>query len=188
MGSQRTLLPGLLVLPALLSALPRPAAALQIDVLEVSRSNSVYHVQVDAHIDAPIERVRAILLDSSAMLQLDPSLKSATSTPEGDGLRVQSEMEECLFGVCRRLLHVQQVQASGNSISAQTLAVQGSGFRSGMAHWQLSAKGAGTRLLFSADSEPDLWVPPFIGPPALIRHLRAKAEKSLHNLEQLARE
>jgi len=83
---------------------------------------------------------------------------------------------------------VQKVQASGNSIHAQTLAVQGSGFRSGSAHWQLEAEGSRTRLIFTADTEPNLWVPPLIGPPTVIRHMREKAGQSLQNLEQLARE
>lgn len=173
---------------ALLCGMPLSATALQINSLDVSRSGGVYHVQLDALLDAPLAQVRATLLDASAMLQLDPSLKSATATEEGDGLRVQSEVEECLFGLCRRLLHVQRVQASGNSIRAQTLAVLGSGFRSGAAHWQLDAEGERTRLIFTADTEPDLWVPPLIGPARVIRHMREKAEKSLHNLEKLARD
>ena len=176
------------VLLVLLGAAPLGVRALEIDTLDVSRSQGVYQVQLNALIDAPLPRVRAVLLDASAMLQLDPSLKSATATEEADGLRVQSEVEECLFGLCRRLLHVQKVQASGNSIRAQTLAVQGSGFRSGSAHWQLEAEGSRTRLVFTADTEPNLWVPPLIGPPTVIRHMREKAEQSLQNLEQLARE
>lgn len=177
-----------LMMLVLLCAAPWRLSALEIRTLDVSRSEGVYQVQLDALIDAPLPRVRAVLLDASAMLQLDPSLKSATATEESDGLRVQSEVEECLFGLCRRLLHVQKVQASGNSIRAQTLAVQGSGFRSGTAHWQLDAEGERTRMIFTAETEPNLWVPPLIGPPTVIRHMREKAQLSLQNLEQLARE
>ncbi|MDO9451816.1 MAG: SRPBCC family protein [Stagnimonas sp.] len=162
--------------------------ALQLQTLEVSRDDTVYHVVVDVLIEAAPERVRARLLDVSALPQLDPSLKSARATEEAGGMRVESELEECLFGICRRLFHVQQVVAVGNEITAQTLAVQGSSFRSGVAHWQLTAEGAGTRLLFTADTEPDVWLPPFIGPSALMRQLKVKTLASLQNLERLARE
>lgn len=164
------------------------ALALQLETLEVSRDDSVYHVVVNVLIEAAPERVRAQLLDVGALPQLNPSLKSARATEEAGGVRVESELEECLFGICRRLLHVQQVVARGNEITAQTLAVQGSSFRSGVAHWQLTAEGAGTRLLFTADTEPDVWLPPIIGPSALMRQLKVKTLASLQNLERLARE
>lgn len=164
------------------------ALALQLETLEVSRDETVYHVVVNALIEASPERVRAQLLNVSALPQLDPSLKSARATEEAGGTRVESELEECLFGICRRLFHVQQVVSHGNEITAQTLAVQGSSFKSGVAHWQLTAEGTGTRLLFTADTEPDLWLPPLIGPRALMRQLKVKTLASLQNLERLARE
>jgi len=164
------------------------ALALQLETLEVSRDDTVYHVVVNVLIEATPQRVREQLLDVNALPQLDPSLKSAHASEEAGGMRVESELEECLFGICRRLLHVQQVVARGNEITAQTLAVQGSSFKSGVAHWQLTAEGIGTRLLFTADTEPDVWLPPIIGPSALMRQLKMKTMASLQSLERLARE
>lgn len=169
-------------------ALCLPAQALQVQTLEVTHDASVYHVVVDVLINAAPARVRAQLLDVGSLPQLDPSVKAVRATQEAGGMRVESELEECLFGLCRRLLHVQQVQADGDEISAQTLAVQGSGFKSGIARWQLKAEGEGTRLIFTADTEPDLWLPPLIGPRALMHRLRDKTEASLQALERLARE
>lgn len=172
----------------LLCALASPAPALQLETLAVSRDDGVYHVVVNVLIDAAPARVRALLLEASTLPLLDHSVRSARATEAAGGQRVESQLEECLFGICRHLLHVQQVTASGNEITAQTLAVPGSSFRSGIAHWQLTAEGQGTRLIFTADTEPDLWLPPFIGPRALMRHLREKTETSLYALERLARE
>lgn len=164
------------------------ASALQVQTLEVSRDEGVFHVVVDVLIDAEPARVRAKLLDVDVLPQLDPGVKAARATALPDGQRVESELEECLFGFCRRLLHVQKVQSSGDEISAETLPVPGSSFRSGVAHWQLKAEGQGTRLLFTADTEPDLWLPPLIGPPAVLKYLREKTLASLQALERLARE
>ena len=169
-------------------ALCLPAQALQVQTLEVTHDASVYHVVVDVLINAAPARVRAQLLDVSSLPQLDASVKAVRATQEAGGMRVESELEECLFGLCRRLLHVQQVDAGGDEISAQTLAVQGSGFKSGIARWQLKAEGEGTRLIFTADTEPDLWLPPLIGPRVLMHRLRDKTEASLQALERLARE
>ena len=172
----------------MLLALCAPVQALQVQTLEVSREETVYHVVVNVLIDAAPARVRAQLLDVSSLPQLDPSVKAARASEEAGGLRVESELEECLFGFCRRLLHVQKVEAHGDEITAQTLAVQGSSFRSGIARWQLRPEGAGTRLIFTADTEPDVWLPPLIGPRVLIKHLREKTQASLEALERLARE
>lgn len=168
--------------------LPMAAQALQVHTLDVSRNAGVYHVLVDVVIDAPPERVRAKLLDMQALPLLDPSLKAARATPLPDGLRVESDLEECLFGICRRLRHVQKVVVSGNEITAETLPVAGSHFKSGVAHWQLMPQGQGTRLLFSADTEPDVWLPPVIGPRTVMKQLREKTLASLQVLEQLAHE
>lgn len=173
---------------SLLCLLPFAADALQVHTLVISRDQTVYHVVVDALIDAPSARVRAQLLDIQSLARLDPSVRDVRASDEADGQRVESKLEECLFGFCRTLVHVQLVQASGNEITAQTLAVPGSSFKSGVARWQLTPQGQGTRLLFTADTEPDLWIPPFIGPPALMRQLEAKTRASLHTLEQLSRE
>lgn len=168
--------------------LVQPAAALELTTLAVTHDGPVYHVVVDVRLEAPLPRVRATLLDVQALTQLDPSVTAARSAPMEGGTRVESEIEECLLGICRRLLHVQRIEAQAHAISAQTLVVPGSNFRSGIAHWQLTAEGEGTRLVFTADTEPDLWVPPWIGPPLVINKLREKTRSSLEKLEQLARE
>ena len=169
-------------------AVPGLAQALQVNSLVVSRDQSVYHVVVDVLIDAAPERVKEKLLDMRALPLLNPSVKAVRFSAEAGGQRVESELEECLFGFCRHLLHVQQVELHGNEISAVTLVVPGSSFASGVAHWQLMPEGEGTRLIFTADTEPDLWLPPIIGPAALMKQLREKARASLTVLEQLAHE
>lgn len=154
----------------------------------VGRDDTVYHVVVNVLIDAAPERVRAQLLDMRALTKLDASVKTVRASEMTGGLRVESELEECFLGFCRHLLHVQKVTTQGNEISAETLAAPGSSFKSGIAHWQLTAEGQRTRLIFTADSEPDLWLPPFIGPMVVMQKLREKTQASLEVLEQLARE
>lgn len=172
----------------LLSAWTSHASAFQLETLEVSRNQSIYHVVVNVWIDAVPARVRAQLLDVNALPALNPSIKAARSTADVNGQRVESELEECLFGICRQLLHVQLVKSAGNEITAQTLAVPGSSFSSGVAHWQLSAEGAGTRMIFTADTEPNIWLPPVLGPRLIMNQLREKTAASLLVLERLARE
>lgn len=165
-----------------------PVRALQTDVLEVSRDAGVFHVVVNVLIDASPALVQAVLLDTSKLSLLDPGVRATRVRAEGDGQRVEMDIHECLFGFCRQFLQVQQVEVRGNEITARTLPVEGSGFRSGIAHWQLSAEGEGTRLIFTADTEPDLWLPPLIGPRVVMKQLREKTLASLETLERLARE
>lgn len=177
-----------LLLVLLLAALAGAAEALQVNTLAVSRDDTVYHLLVDALIDAPPARVRERLLDVSVLPQLDPSITAVRAIEETGGRRVESELKDCLFGVCRKLLHVQRVEVRGNESTAVTLPVAGSSFKSGIAHWRLTPEGQGTRLLFSADTEPDLWLPPYIGPRAMMHRLRDKTLASLMTLERLARD
>lgn len=177
-----------LLLALLLAAPVGAAEALQVNMLTVSRDDTVYHLLVDVLIDAPPARVRERLLDVSVLPQLDPSITAARATEETGGRRIEAELKNCLFGICRKLLHVQRVKTRGNEITAVTLPVAGSSFKSGVARWQLTSEGQGTRLLFSADTEPDLWLPPFIGPRVLMHRLREKTLASLMTLERLARD
>ncbi len=177
-----------LLLAIVLACLAANASALSINALHVTRDQSVFHIVVDALIDADAAAVRAQLLDSNALPQLNPNVKRVRASTEADGERVESELEECLFGVCRRLLHVQKVTTAGNEIAATTLAVAGSSFKGGSARWQLTPVAEGTRLIFTADIEPAFWLPPFIGPRLVMQQLRADTLIALQALERLAHE
>ena len=174
--------PALLLLAATL-----PAEALEVRRLDVRHEGRAYYVETEALIDTPPATVRALLLDTQAMPRINPSVRRVSQRETASGQEVDALLEECFLGFCQTLRHVQAVRVQGDVIESTTLPVEGSGFASGTARCELHAEGAGTRLVFRSRSEPAFWLPPFIGPLAVMRQLKAKARLSLENLERLAR-
>jgi len=170
-----------------LATLLPQAQALDIARLDVTHARGEYRIAVVAQLDAPADAVRAVLLDADTLKALDPTITALRLKPQADGsLRAECEQYECVAGFCRQLLQVQAVTVAAEVIEARTLAVPGGSFKSGQVRWTLNAEGRATRLTIEAASEPDIWLPPFIGPKLMVQHLREKTSASLARLEQLA--
>jgi hypothetical protein len=69
------------------------------------------------------------------------------------------------------VVQVQDVTLLAGHVIEAVILPEFSDFRSGLARWQLTARGAATQLEFSNSFEPDFWVPPVIGPWLIKRKL-----------------
>lgn len=183
-----------LLLTALL--LGQPVSAYEIEALQVSREGRVFHVTVQALVEAPPERVFAQLADLAALPRLNPSVtRVQVGEPDEQGRwPVSSEAEFCVLAVCRSLRHMQrlriQPEAQGGRIDAETVPPPASDFEEGgEAHWQvLAAPEGASRFSFEARLSPALWVPPVLGPWAVQNRLREETRLTVERLERLSRE
>src|SRR3546814_6222595 len=92
--------------------------------------------------------------------------------------RWRTRVRVCVGFFCTHLKQVQDVRDSHTTERYQldALVIPAlSNLRYGKAHWQLERCDAQTCLNFSAELEPDFWVPPLLGPWLIKRTMRREA-------------
>jgi len=168
---------------AALLLLPSAALAGEILASSVNHEGAVYSMSVTARIDAPLDTVYRSITDFDNLAAINPAIEESQllATPAADMRRVRSVIRVCILMFCKRVEQVQDVTLmEGYAIKAVILPQDGD-FRSGVAHWQLTASGANTEMLFTNTFEPDFWVPPVIGPWLIKRKLtREVAETAMY--------
>ncbi len=171
-----------------LSAVPRTAQPAQIDSLHVLQQDRGYEIAFDASIDAPRQRVFAVLSDFAHLERINPEIiaSSFAASPSG-GERVRTVIHSCVLFFCRNLVQVEDVSGRATeTISARI--VPGSGdFSSGSSIWRLSGDGATTHVHYEATRKLSFWVPPLVARMAARHTIGERFKVSLQALERLAR-
>jgi carbon monoxide dehydrogenase subunit G len=155
--------------------------------LEVARQQAGYAVRGHVYLRAPIEAVRALLLDFDRMSQLHGSIQSSELQhifPDGRH-RVRVQIEFCILFFYFTLKSIQDFIWNKHTIRAVILPEK-SDFSHGELQWKLVPGNGGTHLQFKAELIPTLLIPPMIGPGLLKSLLLKQARKIVQNVERLA--
>jgi hypothetical protein len=153
-----------------------------------SHQNGLYRVEVEALVEAPEPRVRALLTDYAHLGRVNSAIEiSEILLRRGPGdYQVRTLTKACVWFYCKRIHQVQDViEASDGSVMATVIPAR-SDFRQGYAQLQLRQQADGTRVLIRSAVEPDFWVPPLIGPWLIMRKLKSEALETVRNLEREA--
>ncbi|MGH8517216.1 MAG: SRPBCC family protein [Panacagrimonas sp.] len=197
--SPRSRLPALLMLLSSATMLaaathPFPAAAFDIQSVDVQHSGGRYRVSMRVTLDAPASHSYAVFADPARLRRVNRAIREVQVLEERapDLRRIRTQVRACVGFFCRQLEQVQDMRyrpaTDGGRIDAQVLPDRGD-FRSGQATWVFRACGdKRTCLAFDAELEPAFWVPPLLGPWLIQRKLRDEAIETSHGLERLARE
>jgi hypothetical protein len=175
-------------LTLLAAVLPIVVEAAEILHLDVQRKSNSYRVDLEARLAASPATVWAALTDYPRWSELSPTIReSAMLRSNADGsARVYTLLQTCVLIFCGKKEHVQDLRAPARlELRADTIPTE-SDFRSGWAHWRLSADGNFTLARFEMEVEPAFWMPPVIGPWAIKRSLYRDAEEAIDRLEQSA--
>jgi hypothetical protein len=170
---QQFMRPALRCLLSAVLLLTANALAGEILASSVSHDGERYTLSVTARIDAPLETVYREITDFDNLAAINPAIEESRllAAPRPDTWRVRSVIKVCILVFCKRVVQVQDVTLlDGHAIEAVIVPAH-SDFRSGHAHWQLTASDATTELVFSNSFVPDFWVPPVIGPWLIKRKL-----------------
>lgn len=165
------------------------AHASQLVRLDVDQKANSYAVYVVMELDAPAEKVRAILTDYAHLDRLNASIiASKIMEDKGDGtVRVLTRFENCIVFFCMTVQRVEDITEDGQGRILVTLVPDASSFRSGQASWEVTSTGSGSRVIHRATLEPDFWLPPWIGTAILKATMRREIRASFENLECLTR-
>lgn len=147
-----------------------------------------YRVQGRSRIRATPEFVYATLMDFDNFHKLADGIAETyflPPTPSGEQ-RAYSRFESCVLFFCKTVEKVEAIDGRAFD-SVRTRAIpELSDFVFNESHWMIEAVGDVTLLHFTAEFEPDFWIPPLIGPWAVRRKLVRTAELVGMRIEWMA--
>lgn len=177
------------IIAVLLAMAAAPLVAAEVVNVDVAHERGVYHVTIEALLDASPDAVFAVLTDYPRWAEVNDLIKESVVLEGADPTRqlVRSVAEGCVLGFCKRFSQVQWMQAGdGWRIRADVIPEQ-SDLRSGWADTKLSESGGSTLFQYTMMLEPDFWIPPLIGPMIIKRKLRKQAVETAVAVELAAR-
>lgn len=174
------------LLAAALIAAPAAQAA-ELLKSHAEEANGRYRVEVIMRVAVPPAQAYAALTDYAHLSRLNPDILSSKVLGRDDeGIRVRLETRACVMFFCRTLKQVEDVEELAGAIYAR-VEPEHSDFRLGKLLWEIARDGQGSRVSFRAELEPDVWVPPLLGPWAVKSALRQQAQHTIENLETTRR-
>ncbi len=147
-----------------------------------------YRVLGRSRIEASPEFVYATLMDFDNFHKLAPGIAATRFLPpEPSGeRRAYSRFESCVLLFCKTVEKIEAIDGHPfDSISARAIP-ELSDFVFNDSNWLIEAVGDATLLTFTAEFEPDFWIPPLIGPWAVRRKLVQTAELIGMRIEWMA--
>ncbi len=173
----------------LLWGLAQGAGAVEILESRVFTDDGHYLIHLDARLDAPVWRIRALLTDYPNLHRLSPTiLESELLLADPPHYRIRLLSEGCVGFFCRRLEQVQAIREWRDDFIEVIDEPGRSDFRIGRAVWRIRADQEKTRLQYNGDFVPDFWIPPLLGPPLFRARLERETRRLFDRLERLARE
>lgn len=177
-----------LAIAALLAIAPAHAFT-----IEHSKSHYVdrqYRYEVVVTLDAPPERVEAVLRDYERYPDLDSRiLRARVLERPADNVAVLETLLRACFGpFCRNVRRTERVEESPHALTAITDASR-SDVKFCETHTTLSpVEGGGTRVNYRTSVVPGFWIPPLVGRRWMLRTLEDATSDLFMNVEMRARE
>jgi len=164
------------------------AAALEVVHADAHYQDKEYRVELDLIVDAPSERVEAVLRDYARYPRLDPSILEAhvQSRPDAHSVLLYTKLRACAGVFCRTVNRVERVREGDLELEAIVLPDR-SDVIDGRTHTTLVADAGKTRVHYQTFVVPKFWVPGLIGRPLMLRTLKDASLNLFKNVEIYAR-
>ncbi len=163
------------------------ATAAEVITSFVDEDDDHYIIRVDMRVNAELADVYKHLMDLKNIHKLnDTIISSIVRYSKGKIHEVEVSTSGCVLFFCSNQVQYQKVNELGNGYIMIHLDPKKSDFTSGQILWQVIAEKNKTRVVFSADFEPDFWVPPLIGPWILTDIFLKESLQTITQLEKLA--
>lgn len=171
--------------------LSAPAAhAFNIEHSEARYVDKHFRYELIVTLDAPIDRVDAVLRDYADYPSLNHRILSSTvlERPAPGVVTLETTVEVCFAWICRDVTRVERVQESKYALLAvadpERSDVKFSETRSELSPGHHGA----TRVKYVTNVVPDFWLPPIGGRRMLLRTLENETRDLFMSVEEKARE
>jgi hypothetical protein len=155
-----------------LSLAPLSSHALTVEYENARYREKHYEYELVAIIDAPLDRVQAVLRDYEAYKELDPRILEAhvLERPAPYLTILATTLHVCFGPICRNVKRVERVEEAPLQLSAIADPTR-SDVKFGETRMKLSLAEGHTRVSYQTSIIPDFWIPPFAGRRWLLKTL-----------------
>ena len=161
------------------------AGAFQIEKSETRYADRRYQCELSVKLDAPPDKVQAVLRDYERYPALDTRILQARvlERPEPNVVVLQTTVRVCFGWFCRNVTRVERVQESEDSLAA-TADPGRSDVKFGETSTQLSPDGnGGTLVHYRTSTTPAFWIPSVVGRRWMLRTLEDASGDLFMNVE-----
>jgi hypothetical protein len=141
------------------------AVGAELTRVELSNEGNVYSIRLEMNLDIAARYVKEVLTDYPHIYRLNPSIVDSRvlpSAPDG-AARVLTRVEGCVLFHCVEVTRVEDVyEKNANELTA-VIVPELSDFWSGTALWRITQEGSKSRLVYEAQVEPEIFIPPLVG-------------------------
>ena len=167
-----------------------PLWAAEVSNVSLGHDEGVYHLRLEARLDAPPVAVFAVITDYDRIHRLHRRVRESRVIRRIDArtTEVFTELKGCVAAIfCKTLRRIERVTEYPPYELSAVVLPDGSDLKSGRVRWRLRADGDGTLLHYESEMEPDFWVPAMMGDALVARSLRNTTTDMIARVEVLAR-
>lgn len=164
------------------------AHAYELTRAEVTEENGIFQIQITATINAPAAYIRQVLTDYTHMYRLSSSIIESEVLPSkrnGDK-QIRTKLLACTSVFCREVERVDAVRTLASGDLQADIVPELSEFRSGKAIWKITSLDEKSKLVYEATLEPDFYIPPVVGVPAIRSSLKDEFVSTFDRIERIA--
>ncbi len=165
------------------------AGAFEIEHSETRYVNRRYQCDLNIRLDAPLDKVEAVLRDYEKYPSLDTRILQARvlERPEPNVVVLETTVRVCFGWFCRNVTRVERVQESQHALAA-TADPSRSDVKFGETRTQLSqGEHGGTLVHYRTSITPGFWIPSVVGRRWMLRTLEDATGDLFMNVEMKAK-
>jgi hypothetical protein len=165
------------------------AAAFKIEHSETRYADRRYQCDLNVRLDAPLDKVEAILRDYEKYPALDGRILEARviERPAPNVAMLETKLRVCMGWFCRNVSRVERVEESQHALAA-TADPSRSDVKYGETRMQLSpGENGGTLVHYRTSITPAFWIPSVVGRRWMLRTLEDATGDLFMNVEMKAR-
>ena len=165
------------------------AGAFEIEKSETRYRDRRYQCELSVKLDAPPDKVQAVLRDYERYPSLDTRILQARvlERPEPNVVVLETTVRVCFVWFCRNVTRVERVQESEHALAATTDPSR-SDVKFGETQTQLAPdEGGGTLVHYRTSITPGFWIPSVVGRRWMLRTLEDASGDLFMNVEMRAK-
>lgn len=156
---------------------------------DIIYKNGLYTSYTSATLNAPYDRIYAILTDYSHLTQLSPKiLESTLVQAKQDTNIVRTVTKDCALFFCITMKNTQTMHDDHHGHITGTTLPEQSDFSQGHMNWTITKlNNTQTEISMKGDFAPAFFVPPMIGPLIIQQKVKEQAGISIQTIEDIAK-